>query len=76
MAMKSLCLSLLALCAGSAGAEIFSADVWAGNWFELRIIGVQVAQDSAPITTERSFNKESFAFTADRPFTIGLVAKD
>jgi hypothetical protein len=50
--------------------------VWADNWFEMRINGVQVAQDSVPITTERSFNAESFIFEAQRPFVIGLMAKD
>ncbi|MCF2870345.1 PEBP family protein [Octadecabacter sp. G9-8] len=60
----------------TATAETFSADVWADNWFEMRINGVQVAQDSVPITTERSFNAESFTFEAERPFTIGLIAKD
>ncbi|WP_217356597.1 PEBP family protein [Ruegeria sp. HKCCA0370] len=57
-------------------AETFSADVWADNWFELRVNGTQVAEDSVPITTERSFNAESFDFTAERPFVLGLVAKD
>lgn len=38
--------------------------------------GTQVAEDSVPITTERSFNAESFTFTAERPFVLGLVAKD
>ncbi|MDP5220911.1 PEBP family protein [Ruegeria sp. 2205SS24-7] len=57
-------------------SEPFSADVWADNWFEMRINGQQVAEDSVPITTERSFNAESFAFNAERPFVIGLVAKD
>ncbi len=60
----------------SISAETFSADVWADNWFEMRINGVQVAEDSVPITTERSFNAESFAFDAERPFVIGLVARD
>ncbi|MEM7719064.1 MAG: PEBP family protein [Pseudomonadota bacterium] len=60
----------------SASAETFSADVWADNWFEMRIDGKQVAEDSVPITTERSFNAESFTFEAERPFVIGLVAKD
>lgn len=62
--------------ATTATAETFSADVWADNWFEMRINGEQVAEDSVSITTERSFNAESFAFEAERPFTIGLVAKD
>ncbi len=38
--------------------------------------GKQVAQDSVSIDTERSFNAESFSFTAARPFFIGLIAKD
>ena len=57
-------------------AQPCSADVWADNWFALRVNGVQVAEDSVPITTERSFNAESFTFEAERPFTIGLVARD
>ncbi len=57
-------------------AETYSADVWADNWFEMRINGTQVAEDSVSITTERSFNAESFTFDAEKPFTIGLVAKD
>lgn len=69
-------LSLVVFSAGFASAETFSADVWADNWFEMRIDGVQVAEDSVPITTERSFNAESFTFEAERPFVIGLVAKD
>ena len=68
--------ALCSLYATAAGAETFSADVWADNWFEMRIDGTQVAQDSVPITTERSFNAESFTFEAARPFVIGVVAKD
>lgn len=69
-------LALLAFSAPSLSAETLSADVWADNWFEMRIDGVPVAEDSVPITTERSFNAESFTFDARRPFVIGLVAKD
>ncbi|WP_405402706.1 PEBP family protein [Paracoccus sp. Ld10] len=68
--------ALVSLSATALSAETFSADVWADNWFEMRIDGAQVAQDSVPVTTERSFNAESFAFEAERPFVIGLVAKD
>lgn len=57
-------------------AETFLADVWDDNWFEMRINGETVAQDSVPITTERSCNSESFEFEAGRPFVIGLVAMD
>jgi hypothetical protein len=76
--MKRVIASFAFLCLSSAAlsAEIFSADVWADNWFEMRINGAQVAEDSVPITTERSFNAESFEFVANRPFVIGLVAKD
>lgn len=76
--MKHLsCAGLLLLSSTTLGsAETFSADVWADNWFEMRINGAQVAEDSVPITTERSFNSESFEFQAERPFVIGLVAKD
>lgn len=68
--------TLLFLTTAALSAETFTADVWADNWFELRIDGTQVAEDSTPITTERSFNAESFEFKAERPFVIGLVAKD
>lgn len=61
---------------GALQAETYSGDVWADNWFELRVDGVQVAEDSVPITTERSFNAENLSFTAEPPFVIGLVAKD
>lgn len=65
-----------ALSTTALSAETFLTDVWADNWFELRVNGVQVAEDSVPITTERSFNAESFEFDAERPFVVGLVAKD
>lgn len=67
---------MLFLSTTALSAETFSADVWADNWFEMRVDGAQVAEDSVPITTERSFNAESFEFGAERPFVIGLVAKD
>ncbi len=73
--MKHALIALL-LVSGPAAAETFTADVWADNWFEMRIDGQTVAVDSVPITTERSFNAESFAFTAERPFTVGLIAMD
>ncbi|MEO9652263.1 MAG: PEBP family protein [Roseobacter sp.] len=69
-------LALLSTTALPLSAETLFADVWADNWFEMRVNGVQVAKDSVPITTERSFNAESFTFQAGRPFVLGLVAKD
>lgn len=76
--MKRLIAASTVLCLSTTPlyAETFSVDVWADNWFEMRINGTQVAVDSVPITTERSFNAERFKFDADRLFVIGLVAKD
>ena len=63
-------LALCSLCATTANAETFSSDVWADNWFEMRIDGTQVAQDSVPITIERSFNSESFTFEAEEAWLL------
>ncbi|AKO98113.1 hypothetical protein MALG_02963 [Marinovum algicola DG 898] len=68
--------TLLAMSSGTLSAETFQADVWADNWFEMRINGETVAEDSVQASTERSFNAESFSFDADRPFVIGVVAMD
>ncbi len=76
MRLFSIPLASVFLFPGLLHAETFEVDVWADNWFEMRVNGRQVAEDSVPITTERSFNAESFSFKADRPFVIGLVAKD
>lgn len=69
-------LTALALCAGVAHAETYSADVWVDNWSAMTVNGEQVMEDSVPITTERSFNAESFTFEAEPPFVIGLTMKD
>jgi hypothetical protein len=68
--------TVIALLPVLTSAETYSADVWADNWFEMRVDGVQVAEDSVSITTERSFNAESFTFDAEPPFVVGVVAKD
>ena len=69
---------ILSLSTGAvmAQSQSITADVWADNWFAFQVNGETVAEDSVPITTERSFNAESFSFEAERPFTIGLIAKD
>lgn len=76
--MRGITISIISVCvlAGSLHAETYDVDVWADNWFEMRVNGQQVAEDSVPITTERSFNAESFSFEVEGPFVIGLVAKD
>lgn len=67
---------LVFLLSQTVSAETYDADVWADNWFSLSVNGEQVAEDSVAITTERSFNAESFSFVATRPFVLGLLAKD
>lgn len=67
---------LLTATAQAAQAETYRVDVWADNWFEFHINGERVAEDSVSITTERSFNAESFSFDASGPITLGLMAKD
>lgn len=67
---------VLCLFTQAASAETYTAEVWADNWFQFNVNGVKVAEDSVPITTERSFNAERFSFEAEAPFSIGLIAKD
>ena len=50
--------------------------MWADNWMAVYVDGELVGEDSVPITTERSFNAESFTFEASYPFTVGIEAKD
>ena len=54
----------------------FTIEVWADNWFSLHVNGEFVGEDSVPITTERSFNAETFSFEATYPLTIAIQAKD
>lgn len=54
----------------------FSADIWADNWFSLDINDQFIFEDSVPITTEKSFNKESFTFEANYPFVMAFSLKD
>lgn len=57
-------------------SSTFTAEVWADNWFALYVNGELVGEDSVPITTERSFNSETFTFDATYPLTIAIEAKD
>jgi hypothetical protein len=85
--LMALCLSLLmAGCGGrpvprrhvetSSGAVLIEGDVWADNWFALYLGDKLLVEDSVPITTERSFNAESFSFRADYPLVLNFVVKD
>lgn len=57
-------------------AESFKADVWVDNWFAFYVNEKKTAEDSVSINTERSFNKESFSFSATRPFALNFIVKD
>ncbi|MEM7099827.1 MAG: PEBP family protein [Pseudomonadota bacterium] len=60
----------------SDGKHTFIADVWADNWFSFSLEKTQMLEDSVSITTERSFNAESFRFKADYPLQLNFVIKD
>ena len=62
--------------ASTASAGTYSADVWADNWFAMYVGDTLVMEDSVSITTERSFNKESFSFEAELPFRLNVIIKD
>ncbi len=57
-------------------SSTFKAEVWADNWFAMSVNGKKVGEDSVPITTERSFNSETFTFAATYPLTIAIETKD
>ena len=67
---------VLTTAATAAAAEQIHADVWVDNWFAFYLNDRHVAEDHVPITTERSFNAESFTFSAERPFALNFVVKD
>lgn len=58
------------------GAASIKGEVWADNWFAFYEGDRLIVEDSVPITTERSFNAESFVFNADYPLQLNFVAKD
>ncbi len=81
--LTSLCSAMLlaTACAQTSttateGSVNISADVWADNWFAFYLGEQLIIEDSVPITTERSFNKESFTFSADYPLVLNIIAKD
>ena len=60
----------------SGAATGFQIEVWADNWSAVYIDGEPIGEDSVPITTERSFNAETYTFDAQMPFTVSIEAKD
>jgi len=73
--ITTLLLSLMPLTAVAEPITI-QADIWADNWFAFYIGEKLIKEDSVSINTERSFNKETFTFTAERPIQINMVVKD
>ena len=71
---------LLVACSGGGQVDVgdgaFKAEVWADNWFSLAVGETTVGEDSVPITTERSFNQETFAFDGAYPLVLNFTAKD
>ena len=60
----------------TGGPVRLKGEAWADNWFAMYVGDRKVAEDSVPITTERSFNAETFTFEATLPVTVGLVLRD
>ena len=60
----------------SGETDSFQIEVWADNWMAVYVDGELIGEDSVPITTERSFNAETFSFDAAYPFTLAIEAKD
>ena len=58
-----------------APGEVY-AEVWADNWSAMYVDGALVMEDSVSITTERSFNAETFTFSATRPAQIAVKLMD
>jgi phosphatidylethanolamine-binding protein (PEBP) family uncharacterized protein len=67
---------VLPLPTASATSTRFKAEVWADNWFSAYVGEVFAAEDSVPITTEKSFNSETFYFDGVYPFDMNFVVKD
>lgn len=60
----------------STAVRTFKAEVWVDNWFALYNGDTKVGEDSVPITTERSFNSETFTFESAYPLELRAVSKD
>jgi len=57
-------------------STLIHADIWADNWFTLYVDGTLIKEDSVSITTERSFNAESFNFEVQLPAQLSFIVKD
>lgn len=57
----------------AGGSEVFTAYIFADNYFELHVNGTLLAVDPVPFT---KFNSNVVRFTADRPITIAVMMVD
>lgn len=60
----------------TAVTSSFKLEAWADNWFAVYLGDFLLAEDSVPITTERSFNAEVITFDADYQLNLNFVLKD
>lgn len=60
----------------ATGTIKIKAEVWTDNWFAFYLGETLIKEDSVPITTERSFNKETFTFEATYPLQLNFIVKD
>ncbi len=58
------------------GSTQFKLEAWVDNWFAAYLGEKLIAEDSVPITTERSFNAETVVFDADYPLQLNFILKD
>ncbi len=60
----------------SSESTLYRGEVWADNWSSFYLGDELIMEDSVSITTERSFNLETFTFEATPPFLVNVVMKD
>ncbi len=60
----------------ASGTIKIKAEVWTDNWFAFYLGDTLIKEDSVPITTERSFNKEVFTFDGTYPLQLNFIVKD
>lgn len=58
------------------GKTLIKAEVWADNWFAFYLGDQFIKEDSVSITTERSFNQETFTFEAAYPLSLNFIVRD
>lgn len=61
---------------GAAPRARLKLEAWADNWFAAYQGETLIGEDHVPITTERSFNSETWSFDASYPLELNLVLKD